>query len=91
MQELRRGLGVKYKDATPPDLREYIYKFNEARYEDKLGPTYKWLSEVKELSDAQIIKGASKSLGTKQELGQALLKHFGEEIMPILKKYDMLN
>ena len=88
---IRRGLGIKYKDSTPPDLRDYIYKFNEFRYKDILGPTYQYLRECKGLSDAQIIVGAAKNLGDKKKLGKDLFELFGDEIAPILKKYDMLD
>jgi hypothetical protein len=45
LNQMRRDLGIKYKEMTPPDLLEYIYKFNEARYGDKLGPTYEMLKQ----------------------------------------------
>lgn len=33
LNQMRRDLGIKYKEMTPPDLLDYIYKFNEARTE----------------------------------------------------------
>ncbi len=46
VSQMRRDLGVQYKDATPPTLREYIYELNESRYNgDPLGPTFDWLME----------------------------------------------
>lgn len=39
----RRALGVKYKDATPTELREEIYKRNLEKYGDELGPTIEYL------------------------------------------------
>lgn len=86
----RRTLGELFKDATPAELRDFIYKFNEKRYGDKLGPTYEMLKKAGK-TDAQIIDGASRPLGDSKALGQALYKEFGDEIKPILKKYDMLD
>ena len=40
LNQARRDLGIKYKDATPQPLRDYIYEINLSRYGDKLGPTY---------------------------------------------------
>jgi hypothetical protein len=90
LHQMRRDLGVKYKDMTPPDLLEYIYKFNEARYGDKLGPTLELLKQQGK-TDAQIIGGASRPLGDMKQLGAALHKQFGDEIAPILRKYGMLD
>lgn len=87
---MRRDLGLKYKDLTPPDLLQYIHRFNEARYGDKLGPTFEYLKSLGK-TDAQIIETASKPLGDMRQLGAALHKHFGDEIAPILRKYDMLD
>jgi hypothetical protein len=89
VSQLRREIGVKYKDMTPPDLLEYIYKFNESRYGgDKLGPTYDYFKKLGK-TDAQIIASASKPLGDLRQLGAALRAHFGEQIVPLLQKYDM--
>jgi len=41
----RRALGVQYKDLTPPDLLDSIYKRNLGKYGDKLGPTVEWLRD----------------------------------------------
>ncbi len=43
----RRDLGVKYKDMTPPTLRDVIYKRNTEKYDDKLGPTTEYLLQTK--------------------------------------------
>lgn len=43
LNQARRDLGVKYKNATPQPLRDYIYEVNMGRYGDKLGPTYEYL------------------------------------------------
>ncbi|MCX7569304.1 WXG100 family type VII secretion target [Tumebacillus sp. DT12] len=45
LHQARRDLGLKYKDLTPPDLREYIYEINKGRYGDPLGPTFNSLLE----------------------------------------------
>jgi hypothetical protein len=36
----RRAIGKDFKDKTDPELREVIYKRNQAKYGDPLGPTY---------------------------------------------------
>lgn len=87
---MRRSLGEVYKDMTPKDLRQYIYKFNEKRYGDKLGPTYEKLKQMGKTDD-QIIESASRPLGDMKDLGKALFKEFGDEIKPILQKYKMLE
>jgi len=74
---------------TPPDLLEYIHKFNIDRYGDKLGPTFESLIAKGKTYD-QIIESASRPLGDAKQLGSALCEHFGDEILPVLKKYDML-
>ncbi len=45
LHQVRRDLGVKYKDATPQPLRDYIYELNQGRYKDPLGPKYEDLLE----------------------------------------------
>gem|GEM_PF-2666323 len=90
LNQMRRGIGEAYKDLTPADLREYIYKFNKKRYGDELGPTYEYFKKQGK-TDAQIIESASRPLGNQKDLGEALFKEFGEEIKPILTKYDMLK
>ncbi|WP_407324094.1 hypothetical protein R5O24_03875 [Tenacibaculum maritimum] len=89
LHQTRRNLGELYKDVTPDDLRGYIYKFNEKRYGDKLGPTFESLRKKGKTYD-QIIDSASRPLGDKKALGKALFKEFGDEIKPILNKYEML-
>ena len=54
-----RDLGIKYKNATPQPLRDYIYEVNMRRYGDKLGPTYDYLIKVKRKSNMDIIKSSS--------------------------------
>jgi len=43
LNDMRRQLGVKYKDMTAPDLRQKIYERNIKVYGDKLGPTIDYL------------------------------------------------
>lgn len=43
LSQARRDLGVKYKNATPEILREFIYDRNIKKYGDPLGPTFDWL------------------------------------------------
>jgi RHS repeat-associated protein len=90
MNNARRAIGEMFKDITPADLRGFIYKFNEKRYGDKLGPTYEFLKKQGK-TDAQIIEGSSRPLGDMKDLGKALYKEFGEEIKPILQKYKMID
>lgn len=89
LHETRRQLGVQFKEMTPPELLEYIHKFNTYRYGDKLGPTFESLISKGKTFD-QIIESASHPLGDAKQLGAALHKHFGDDILPILRKYDML-
>ncbi|MDP2713399.1 hypothetical protein [Rheinheimera sp.] len=59
--EARRQLGVKYKNATPEPLRDFIYEVNRARYDgDPLGPTVDYLVNVKDKSYTDIIRSASR-------------------------------
>ena len=57
LHKMRRDLGVKYKNATPSPLIDYIYAINIERYGDPLGPTYEML-RGKGKTDAQIIESS---------------------------------
>ena len=59
LNQARRDLGIKYKNATPQPLRDYIYEVNMGRYGDKLGPTYDYMIKVKRKSNMDIIKSSS--------------------------------
>ena len=59
LNQARRDLGIKYKNASPQPLRDYIYEVNMRRYGDKLGPTYDYLIKVKRKSNMDIIKSSS--------------------------------
>lgn len=45
LHNMRRELGVKYKNLTPVENRNIIYARNIEKYGDKLGPTVDWLRE----------------------------------------------
>ena len=59
LHQMRRDLGVKYKDATPQPLRDYIYSINRGRYGDPLGPSFEKLYETKPIE--QIIESSARS------------------------------
>ena len=58
--QARRDLGIKYKNMTPELLREYIYEINLNRYEDKLGPSFEYLTDKLKKNFEDIIDSASK-------------------------------
>ena len=60
LNQARRDLGIKYKNATPQPLRDYIYEINMGRYGDKLGPTYDWLVSEKGATNMDIINSSSR-------------------------------
>ncbi|MCP3872105.1 MAG: cell wall-binding protein [Desulfobacteraceae bacterium] len=60
LHQARRDLGVRYKNLTPKELKEYIYEVNEGRCGDKLGPTFDYLRNVKKKSYAEIIESAQR-------------------------------
>jgi hypothetical protein len=39
LHQMRRNIGIKYKELTPPEMLEQIYQRNLEKYGDKLGPT----------------------------------------------------
>lgn len=59
----RRALGVKYKELTPPALREKIYRRNLALYNDPLGPTIEYLRDELGRTWEEIIESASRPGG----------------------------
>jgi len=85
----RRNVGEMFKEATPKDLRELIYRYNERRYGDKLGPTYEKLRSAGK-TNSQIIESASRPMGNETQLGRAIYKELGEGARPILEKYKMI-
>ncbi len=60
LNQARRDLGIKYKNATPQPLRDYIYEVNMRRYGDKLGPTYDWLVSERGATNMEIINSSSR-------------------------------
>lgn len=52
---------MEYKELTPEPLRDYIYELKEARYGDRLGPTYDYFKTELKKTDAQIIASASRT------------------------------
>ncbi len=59
---LRRAIGLKYKDLTPPELLDKILKRNFDKYGDYFGPTIDWL-RARGYSWRQIIEKAAKPGG----------------------------
>jgi hypothetical protein len=62
LHQMRRDLGIKYKNMTPADELEKFYTRNLELYGDKLGPTIDWL-RANGKSWEQIILSASKPGG----------------------------
>lgn len=96
--EMRRKLTIEYKHMTPDDLQEVIFRFNNERYTkkglgDKWGLTWegalKKYSKNGKIDHESIIKGASKNLGTKDQVGAAIYRALGDNVLPILEKYKM--
>lgn len=58
MNEERRRIGVKYKNATPQTMLDQIYKRNLKKYGDKLGPTISYLRNVQGKSWREIIESS---------------------------------
>ena len=88
LHQMRRDLGIKYKDATPKDLREYIYRMNKMDYGDELGPNIDYFRNVKNKSWDDIIESASRPGGRFNR--QYLLNKFPNEhdkLILILDKY----
>jgi cell fate (sporulation/competence/biofilm development) regulator YmcA (YheA/YmcA/DUF963 family) len=62
MHQARRDLGVKYKDLTPDQLRDYIYEVNKNRYDgDPLGGSFEFFEEKYSGNYSKIIDGAKRS------------------------------
>lgn len=95
---LRRQTTINFKGATPDDMLDIIFEFNDIRYTqtglgDKWGLT--WNGAIMKATKngvidySKIISGASTPLGDKQVLGKALYNVVGNKTLPILKKYRM--
>jgi hypothetical protein len=97
---LRRQTTINFKAATPDDMLDIIYEFNNIRY-TQTGLGDKWgLSWNGALTKAtkngvtdyfKIISGASTPLGDKQLLGKALYDVVGSKTLPVLQKYRMTS
>lgn len=59
LHRMRRELGEIYKDITPPDILNKIFKRNMREYGDKWGPTIDHLRNVKGYSWKKIIEKAA--------------------------------
>jgi len=57
---MRRDLGVIYKNATPPLLREFILERNMKKYSDPLGSTFEYLVNIRGRTLEQIAKSSSR-------------------------------
>ncbi|WP_134345728.1 fibronectin type III domain-containing protein [Flavobacterium psychrophilum] len=80
----RRQITTDFKGATPDDLLEWIFKFNDKRYTslgygDKWGQTWEGAKKLQldrgitgDAAYDAIIKGSSSGLGTKEQLGSVL-------------------
>jgi hypothetical protein len=97
---LRRQTTINFKGATPDDMLEIIYEFNDIRYTqtglgDKWGLS--WNGAVTKATKngvtdySKIISGASTPLGDKQVLGKALYDVVGNKTLTVLQKYRMTN
>jgi hypothetical protein len=62
MNALRRKLGEEYKERTPEELRNIIFRRNIEKYGDPLGPTFQQLRDQGK-TYAQIIEGAKRTGG----------------------------
>lgn len=62
VHQMRRDLGVKYKELTPPPKIDEIYERNFKLYHDKLAPSIEWLRENGKKWD-QIIESACRAGG----------------------------
>jgi hypothetical protein len=62
LHQLRRELGIKYKNLTPIDKLKEIHARNLLKYGDKLGPSIDWLRSQGK-SWEQIIESASRTGG----------------------------
>ena len=55
-----RACGKRFKEASPPLVREYVYYVTTRKYGDPLGPDYDALRRRK--TDAEIIESASRPI-----------------------------
>ncbi len=81
LHNLRRKLGIKYKDKTPEWLLAPIYARNEGKYNDAMGPTFEYLKEVENKTDQEIVR-SSMTVGGKDLLFD------NADALKLLKKID---
>ncbi|MCB0371217.1 MAG: hypothetical protein KDD45_17830 [Bdellovibrionales bacterium] len=85
----RNNLKTTFLKSTPEDLRNLIFKYNEARGLNKWGTkTYEQLSKTK--SDMQIIESAANHQPSLKAVGESIYKTLGEEAAPVLEKYNIM-
>jgi hypothetical protein len=68
LHQMRRDIGIKYKELTPPERLEQFYQRNLEKYGDKLGPSIEYLRGQGK-SWEEIIESASRTGGA--DLGLA--------------------
>jgi RHS repeat-associated protein len=56
VHQMRRQIGIEYKNLTDPDLLDAITKRNIRKYKDPLGPTIEYLRDKKKYSWDKIIQ-----------------------------------
>ena len=86
VNRMRRDIGVKYKNATPPAMLEDIYARNLERYGDMLGPSYEQLRSIERKTDKQIIESAVRPGGSDIDFRNDLWKWFDIGRKPQPKK-----
>ncbi len=76
---LRRACGKRFKEASPPLVREYVYYATARKYGDPLGPDYDALRRRK--TDAEIIESASRPIRDLDDrLNEADFRAWYEEV-----------
>jgi hypothetical protein len=95
---LRRQTTINFKGATPDDMLELIFEYNNIRYTqtglgDKWGLS--WNGAVTKATKngttdySRIIEMASKPSGDKQQLGKLIYDVLGVKSLPVFEKYRM--
>ncbi len=85
----RNNLKIKFLESTPEDLRDLIFKYNEARGLNKWGTkTYEELIKLGK-SDMDIINSAANAQPSLKDVGGSIYKALGNEALPVLEKYNI--
>jgi len=58
LHQMRRDLGVIYKNATPQPLRDFIFELNRARYGDPLGGSFEFFMRKYNNDLESVIRGS---------------------------------